>query len=219
MSPRVLLVDDHQLLAQAIMISLRTAAVVAELADLADREALLEKVRRDRPDLVLLDLHLGGNIGDGSTLVAPFTEAGTRVLVVTASTDPCHLGTALEAGAVGVVSKTQPFDDLVAGILRVARGEDAMPPEERARILAECQATRAQRERAMEPFDRLTARERQVLRALGHGTPVAGIAKEWVVSEATVRSQVRGVLTKLGVGSQLEAVAAALRTGWLAQPE
>jgi DNA-binding NarL/FixJ family response regulator len=68
---------------------------------------------------------------------------------------------------------------------------------------------------AREPFDRLTTREQQVLRALADGRSVTQIATEWFVSESTVRSQVRGVLTKLGAGSQLEAVAQALKAGWL----
>ncbi len=72
------------------------------------------------------------------------------------------------------------------------------------------------RSSVLAPFHCLTAREGQVLRALAEGVGVAAIAADWFVSEATVRSQVRGVLTKLGVTSQLEAVAAAHRCGWLA---
>ena len=68
---------------------------------------------------------------------------------------------------------------------------------------------------AREPFDRLTSREQQVLHALADGRSVACIAEDWFVSEATVRSQVRGVLLKLGVSSQLEAVARATKAGWL----
>ena len=216
---RVLLVDDHQLLAQAIMISLRVASVQAEIADLTDRNTLVERVRRDRPDLVLLDLNLGGVLDDGATLVAPCTDAGSRVLVVTASTDRADVGAAVEAGAIGVVSKTQPFEDLVGVVLEAARGNTVMSDGERARILSELKAVREQRSQQRAPFERLTAREAQVLQALGGGKSVTGIAQEWVVSQATVRSQVRGVLTKLGVGSQLEAVAAALRAGWLTGTE
>ena len=68
-------------------------------------------------------------------------------------------------------------------------------------------------------LERLTGRERQVLEALGEGRTVTDIAASWVVSESTVRSQVRGILTKLGVTSQLEAVALALRVGWLRAPD
>ena len=77
-------------------------------------------------------------------------------------------------------------------------------------------AARVARDAVFAPFTRLTDRERDTLVALSRGLSVHGIAAEWVVSEATVRSHVRGVLAKLDVPSQLAAVALALRTGWLA---
>ena len=228
---RVLLIDDHQLLAHAIAIALRRRDVHVEVADLADPQRLIAKVRAHPPDLALLDLHLGDGpkaapegrqedahprgFVDGVTLVRPLTEAGARVLVVTGSTDHCWQATALEAGAAGVVSKSEPLDDLTATVLKAARGEEVMPAQRRSQLLAELRSARDHSERAREPFRRLTARERQVLRALAKGKSVTTISRDWVVSEATVRSQVRGVLTKLGASSQLEAVALALQAGWL----
>ncbi len=211
---RVLLVDDHQLLAQAIAISLGAESVDARLADLSDRDRLLAAVAADPPDLVLLDLHLGVH-QSGITLVDPLTKAGSRVLVVTGSTDRQELAAAVEAGAVGIVSKSQPLGELVATILKATRGEDVMTSRHRAELVEEAQATREARALAHAPFQRLTSRESQVLRALANGRSVSAIARDWVVAEATVRSQVRGVLTKLGVSSQLEAVATAMRSGWL----
>jgi DNA-binding NarL/FixJ family response regulator len=90
-----------------------------------------------------------------------------------------------------------------------------MPSAERQRILDEGRARRSVRTRSLAPFETLSAREGQVLRALAEGQSVAVIAQAWFVSEATVRSQVRAVLTKLGCASQLEAVAAAHRCGWI----
>jgi DNA-binding NarL/FixJ family response regulator len=211
---RVLLVDDHQLLAQSLAVALRLEGVSCVVADLGDRDALLAGVQADPPDLVLLDLELGGAIGDGSTLVDPFVTAGSRVLVVSASDDRTLVGRALEHGAVGIVRKSVDFDVLLSTALAAARGEQVMDPAERQRVLAELRADRSRRAAATEPFDRLTDREAQVLRALGQGSSVSAIAARWFVSEATVRSQVRGVLTKLGVSSQLEAVALAHRSGW-----
>ena len=216
---QVLLIDDHRLLAHAITIALRLESVQATLAELSDPDSIIACVRADPPDLVLLDLRLGEGPSDGfidgAALVRPLTDAGTRVLVLTGTTDRCWLASAVEAGAVGVLSKADSLDDVVAAILKAARGEDVMSAQDRCAMLAELHEARQQRERAQEPFRRLTSRERQVLRALGRGKTVAGIAQEWVVSEATVRTQVRGVLTKLGVRSQLEAVASALQSGWL----
>ena len=126
-------------------------------------------------------------------------------MLVTASTDPLRLATAVEAGAVGVLAKTEPIDVLISAACAAARGERVMTPEQERGILSA--ATQS-------PFARLTEREAHVLRSLGDGHSVATIARRCYVAEATVRSQVRGVLTKLGVGSQLEAVALARRASW-----
>ena len=214
-APRVLLVDDHALLSESLAVALRAEGLTADVADLSSREELVAAVTADPPDLVLLDLELGGEIGDGSTLVRPFVRAGARVLVVSASRRRAQIGTAVEQGAVGYVPKSTPFGDLLQTVLAAARGLTVMTPEQRQSLLKDLYAARERQAAALEPFERLTAREQQVLRELGNGKPVATIAAEWFVSEATVRTQVRGVLMKLGVTSQLEAVAQALRAGWL----
>ncbi|MGA9747813.1 MAG: response regulator transcription factor, partial [Nocardioides sp.] len=195
--------------------ALRAEGVDAQIADLSSREALTEAVKAAPPDLVLLDLDLGGEIGDGSTLVRPFSLAGARVLLVSATRRRSQVGAAIEQGAVGHVPKTVPFEDLLATVLAAARGESVMSAEERHAFLQELYGQREREAAAQVPFERLTSREQQVLRELGNGKAVGAIAEEWFVSEATVRTQVRGVLTKLGVGSQLEAVALAVRVGWL----
>lgn len=212
---RVLLVDDHALLADAVAAALRAEGLEACRADLGSREDLIARVEADPPDLVLLDLELGGAIGDGATLVRPFVRAGARVLVVSASRRRAQVGSAIEQGAVGHLTKAEPLHELVETVTAAARGEDVMPADRRQALLQDLWSARERESAAQEPFDRLTAREQQVLRELGNGKVVGAIAEEWFVSEATVRSQVRGVLTKLGVGSQLEAVALAVRVGWL----
>jgi DNA-binding NarL/FixJ family response regulator len=216
---RVLLVDDHRLLSESLAAALRASGVEVDLADLSDRASLISSVCARPPDLVLLDLELGGAIGDGGTLVRPFVQAGARVLLVSASTATARVGAAIEQGAVGHVAKTAPFLELLKPAPAAAHDRPGMPAEERQRLLHELRMERAQAAAARGPFDRLTCREQQVLLALADGRNVAQIAAEWFVSESTVRSQVRGILSKLGVGSQLEAVALALKAGWLVDPD
>jgi DNA-binding NarL/FixJ family response regulator len=203
-------VDDHRLLAQSIAISLRQEGVACTVAPLTDPASLVAGIVDEPPDVVLLDLDLGPGVGDGGALVAPLVAAGCRVLLVTASTDPVRLAAALEAGALGVLAKTEPIEVLLAAATAVARGERVMD-DVRERSLRRDARTRRE---SLVCFDRLTDREAQVLRRLGRGENVATIAATSYVTEATVRSQVRGVLTKLGVGSQLEAVALARRASW-----
>lgn len=216
---RVLVVDDHRLLAETLAAALRASGIDVELADLRDRTVLIDSVRDDPPDLVLLDLELGGVLGDGASLVRPFVQAGSRVLLVSATTAQDRVGFAIEQGALGHVAKSAPFLELLKTAIDAAHGRPVMLTEQRQKLLRELQLRRERTAAAREPFDRLTEREQQVLRALADGRHVAQIAKEWFVSESTVRTQVRGILGKLGAGSQLEAVALALKSGWLADPQ
>jgi two-component system nitrate/nitrite response regulator NarL len=214
---RALLVEDHQLLAQSVSLALGmegVACVVAGPEHLSTRDALFALAVEARPDVVLLDLDLG-DLGDGSRLVGPLMDLGCRVLVVSASQDQEQICRALENGAVGVVAKSLPFERLLSTALAAARGEEVLSPADRCNMLAVGRAERARRTAAVAPFERLSQKEAQVLSALTTGKSVASIADQCFVSEATVRSQVRGVLTKLGVSSQLEAVAQAHRAGWV----
>lgn len=211
---RVLIVDDQRLLADALGLALRLEGLEPSLAPLDDRGALIDLVAADPPDLVLLDLDLRGAIGDGALLIRPFLVAGAAVLVVSGTTDPIWRAAAIEQGACAAIEKDVPFEDLLTLVLAAARGEAVLPPAERMRMLSILREHRASRRRDLAPYERLTPREQQVLRALRHGMTVPRIAEEWVVSEATVRSQVHAVLSKLSVRSQLEAVADASRVGW-----
>ena len=210
----VVIVDDHRLLADSLALALEGHGIRAILPALGTPEALLADVIEQRPDLVLLDLDLGGDVGDGSTLVRPLVEAGLRVLIVTATTDVEQMARAVELGAVGVAAKNGPFPELLDTVVTAARGGEVMTPLARLRLLDEARRRRDRRASAMAPFGRLTERESEVLRELTRGRAVAEIARSSVVSEATVRSQVRCILTKLGVRSQLEAVVAAQRSNW-----
>ena len=212
---RVLIVDDQRLLVDSLCLALRLEGLEPVVSSAADVSGLLESVQADPPALVLLDLDLGGALGDGTDLVAPFVAAGARVLVLTGTTDELWIAAALEQGACGAIDKGIPFEDLLSLVLSAARGETVMDPEERQRLLHRLQSHRLARERDLAPFESLTPREQQVLRALSLGHTVTHIAQTWVVSESTVRSQVHAVLRKLDVRSQLEAVAAATRVGWL----
>ncbi|MET0997116.1 MAG: response regulator transcription factor [Marmoricola sp.] len=212
---RAVLVDDHRLLAQTLAMALGFEGIECTVADLGDREALVRQVVDGPPALVLLDLDLGGEIGDGADLVAPFVMAGCRVLVVSGSTDADQVCRALGAGAAGIIGKDAPFERLLGTALAVARGEQVLAFDERQAMLDGARRRRERRERELAPFTRLSDREGQVLRALSTGHSVGSIAEAWFVSEATVRSQVRAILTKLGVSSQLEAVAMAHRCHWL----
>jgi two-component system nitrate/nitrite response regulator NarL len=212
-SVTVLVVEDHALLAQSLVFALNAEGCLASVAALISPAMLLKQVRRDRPAVVLLDLDLGA-LGDGADLVQPLTELGARVLVVSGTTDRLRLAETVEKGAVGFLSKTVPFEQLLSTVLDVVAQRTVLSTVRRYELMAELRSARAARSRDLAPFKTLTPRERAVLSALARGQRAETIASASVVSSATVRSQIRSVLVKLGVNSQLEAVALAWTVGW-----
>lgn len=211
---RIAIVEDHRLLAETVGLALQVEGHDVVVAELKDEESLLESVAADPATLVLLDLDLGP-LGDGTQLIPGFLAAGAAVLVVTGVRDRTRLAAALEAGAMGFVAKDAPFDALLDTIMKAAAGGPVIDPNDRHQLLLDLRTHRRDTSKRNAPFDALTQRERQVLAALGEGKSVETIATEWVVSTATVRTQVRGILTKLDVNSQLAAVAKAREAGWL----
>ena len=214
---RVLLVEDHELLAQSLCVALTARGVPAEVAPLSNASQLVALVEALRPRVVLLDLDLGPDFGDGAGLIARFSNLRSSVLIVSGTPDPLRIAAAIELGAAGYVHKSQPLDQLLATVLALLAGDSVLPPAERDEMLARLRRHRTGQAAVRARFERLTKREQQVLRQLGDGHSVDEIATAWVVAPATVRSQVRGILTKLGVGSQLAAVAQARVSGWLAE--
>jgi len=209
---RVLLVDDHELVAETLAVSLRGEGIEVVRCAPIHPEAVLTSIDEHRPNLVLLDLHLGGQ--NALPLIAPAIERGCRVVMLTGETDIVVLAECVEAGASGVLSKGASFDRLLDELQRVARGEELLSVRRRDELSSALRHARAEEERRLTPFAALTAKERAVLAALMEGSSAEQIAGRTFVSLSTVRSQIAAVLSKLGVNSQLSAVAAARAAEW-----
>lgn len=213
--PSVLIVEDHELLAETLQVALVAEGISAELVDPTTSEDILAAVAGVQPTLVLLDLDLGPVAGDGTDLIEPMLASGSAVLIVTGTTDRTRVAAAIQAGAIGYLVKSVPFEQLLAVVRDALAGRAVLSDGERFELLAQLRQKRAVETAQLAPFDRLTPREKQVLRDLAEGLTVEAIAHQSVVSPATVRTQVRGILTKLDVGTQLAAVARARQSGWL----
>lgn len=209
---RVTLVDDHRLLAQALAIALAARGHEAVLLDPTGDVAAAVAVAP--PDVVVLDLHLGADDPAGGDRLVGAVTPLAPVLVLTAETDRARWGRCLRSGARAVVSKEADLERVVAAVEAVAAGEEVLDGPERTALLRA--AVLAERDEAarLAPFRQLTPREQAVLEAVVEGVPALEIAQTASVSEATVRTQIRAVLAKLGVRSQLAAAAAARRAGW-----
>lgn len=214
MNASVLIVEDHELLAQSLRYALRAEGLEAESIKPTTTEAVLKAAHELRPTVVLLDLDLGGEIGSSIPLIAPLEKLGLLVMMVTGVTNRVRLAECLEAGAAGLIDKTTPFDQLVTAVREVAELGTLIPPEQRHELLVELSHQRKLDRARTEPFERLTSREQQVLVGLMEGKSAEKIAEDAFVSVATVRSQIRAILLKLDVNSQLAAVALARKNGW-----
>jgi two-component system nitrate/nitrite response regulator NarL len=214
MSRRVLVVDDHQLVVIGLELALRARDWTVQSASGPDAATVVAQAHEFRPDCVLLDLHLGEEMGSGVNLIAPLSETGAAVVMLTAETDVFLLASCIEAGAEGWIGKDAFLDRVVASIEEVMAGRPLIGRAAREAMLDDLRVRRDGLTRALSPFERLTPRERSVLSCLAEGMSADEIATTHYVSLATVRSQVRAVLQKLGVRSQLAAVAMVNRAGW-----
>ena len=221
---KVVIVDDHPLLAHGLKHELEGRGVTTDVivpgpdgtpgaetgGGSADRE-LVQHIDSLHPDLVLVDLDLPIR-GGGAGLVEALAP-DRRVAVLTGSHDHLAWSRCLEAGARVVLSKSEPLDRLLDEIEAVVN-DQPVRLHQRRQLQAECiDLRRAERDR-LNGFDQLSAREAEVLDGLLAGLSAADIAERDCVSVQTVRSQIKSVLQKLRVHTQLAAVARAHAAGW-----
>ena len=210
--PRVLLVEDHAIIKQALSLALKRSGIEVEMAWELTPEAVLRLAESFRPDVVLLDFWLGD--ADSLPMIGPLRDLGAQVVILTGTTDRRVLGECIEAGALGVVSKGESLDRLALAIEDAVRGTAVMRPAEKEELVEAARAGRREDEEKLAPFAKLSTKERQVLGHLMAGRSAEEIARAEYVSLATVRSQIRAILQKLDVNSQLAAVAMAQKVGW-----
>ncbi len=198
---RIVLVDDHPVVRaglRALLESQSDLVVVGEAASAGDAESV---VRRTRPDIVLMDLNLGGGPG-GAAVTAhlrAFPEPPT-VLVLTTYVTEADILAALDAGAGGYLLKDARPEELFRAVRAVARGETVLASEVAAVLVR----------RVHSPEPALTEREVQILGLLADGLANKEMARRLLVSEATVKSHLSHIYTKLGVDTRAGAVAKAI---------
>lgn len=212
-STTVAVVDDHYLFGNVLAAALSAQGTDVLQPRLTTIEELRERLLAAAPAVALLDRDLGP-VGSGEDLIAPLAAAGTAVIVVSGSLDEATAGRCLARGAAACLSKTAPFDAVLGAVLAAAAGDPVMSSAERERLVATWRRSHAEDADAAAPFARLSPREADVLGQLMDGRAVRAIAEDACVSEGTVRTQVRAILQKLDVNSQLEAVALAARVNW-----
>jgi len=192
----VVLVDDHRLFRSGVRAEIGAAVdVVGEAATVAEAIALIDRVQ---PDVVLLDVHMPD--GGGLAVIAGVT-ATSRFLALSVSDAAEDVIAIIRAGARGYVTKTISAEDLVDAISRVAEGDAVFSPRLAGFVL---DAFRSDAPVVDEELDRLTAREREVLRLLARGYAYKEIAAELFISLKTVETHASAVLRKLQLSNRRE---------------
>jgi DNA-binding NarL/FixJ family response regulator len=214
MTNRILIVDDHPLIVMGLKVALVARGCQVETTSGPTAAAVIALAHSFQPDCVVLDVHLGDQVGSGVDLIGPLCEIGAAVVMLTGETDRFLLASCLEAGAQGWIGKGSGLDEVVEAIADVGAGRSLFGCAAQETMLDELRAHRASRGRALARFELLTSCEQRVLGALIEGSSAEQIAEAHFVALATIRSHIRAVLHKLGVRSQLAAVAKARRAGW-----
>lgn len=213
MTIRVGIVDDQSLMRAAFRTILEASGVEV-VGEAGDGDAAVALVRRTAPDVVLMDVRMPGRDGIDATAEIVAELPATRVLVLTTFDDDDHLYGALSAGAAGFLLKNSSPEDLVRAVELVAGGDSVLDPAVTARVVARL-APRPSAIRQAEVLERLTEREKDVLVRLTRGRTNAEIAIDLGVGEATAKTHVSRVITKLGVRDRVQAVILAYETGFV----
>ncbi len=195
-----LIVDDHEVVREGLRLSLSRAPHIRVVGEASDGASAVEMAERRKPDVVIMDVRMPGMDGLEATKLLTERVPESKVLIFTAYSERSLLSRGLESGAKGYILKEAPHQTLVRAIEKVALGDGYVDPALMPAFLA-----------GKDQTDMLTGREREILQLLADGMSNADVAGRLFISQETVKSHVRHILTKLEADTRTHAVAIALR--------
>jgi len=198
---RIIVADDHPLLRAGVAAVVNAQPDMHVVAQASDGHEAIRLYRSHRPDLVLMDLRMPGLGGVDAISIIVSENPDARILVVTTYKGDVEALRALKAGATGYLLKSSVLDDLTVAIRRVASGRKFVPSEVAAGLA----------DHAVD--EELTLREIAVLNSVSHGNSNALVARELAISEETVKSHMRGIMSKLDARDRTHAVSIGIRRG------
>jgi DNA-binding NarL/FixJ family response regulator len=210
-SPRVLLVDDHNLFRAGLRTQLEEAGIDV-VGEAQTGSGALAEIRSTAPDVVVMDLNMPGLSGVEATRQIAFSAPASRVLVLTASDEDADVMDAIMAGACGYLLKEASIDELLAGIRAAAAGESLVSPAIASKVLHRLRETAGEAREEVAP-SHLSEREMQVLRLIASGQDNAQIAAELHISPKTVKNHISNILMKLQIENRIQAAVFAVRSG------
>ncbi len=211
-TPRVLLVDDHDLFRSTLR-----AALVAEGIDVVGEAssgaAALNELRAVAPEVVVMDLNMPGISGVEATRQMAMIAPLTRVLVLTASDEDADVMDAILAGACGYLLKDASVHELISGICAAANGESLVSPAIAAKVLERLRTSSGSGPEAEAIRSELSDREMQVLKLIASGQDNAQIAADLHISPKTVKNHISNIFMKLQIENRIQAAVLAVRSG------
>lgn len=202
---RVAVVDDHTIVRNGLVALLGAHADLEIVGAAGDGEAAVTLCVEQRPDVVLMDLSMPGVGGIEATRRIAAEAPGVQVVVLTSFMDRERIVEALSAGAIGYLLKDAEPEELIRGIHTAARGESPLDPRAARTMLGA--------QRAPDPLDVLTDREREVLVLVADGLPNKQIGRRLEISEKTVKAHLTSIFRAIGVTDRMQAGLWARRHG------
>jgi two-component system nitrate/nitrite response regulator NarL len=212
LSPRVLLVDDHEIY-RAGLRGLLEEAGIDIVGEAANGEAALALVEQKHPSVVIMDLNMPGMGGIEAARQIATLAPLTRVIMLTVSSAAPDITDAVVAGACGYLLKSATTQEIVAGITAAARGDALLSPSVAAKLLERVREAPAPPTVPDPASASLTDREMEVLRLLSSGMDNAEIGRTLFISPSTVKNHISSILLKLQIENRIQAAVYAVRSG------
>jgi DNA-binding NarL/FixJ family response regulator len=209
MKQRLMLVDDHEVVRLGLKALIDRRPDLEVVAEAASETEAVTKALAHKPDIVLMDIRLGGSSGIDACAQITAQLPDVKVIMLTSYAEDDLLFAAIRAGAAGYVLKQAGGQDVIRAVEAVGQGHSLLDPALTERVFAEVR--RAARAQEAAAFQQLTEQERRVLVLVADGKTNREIASELHLGEGTVRNYVSNILGKLGVSNRAEAAAYAIR--------
>ena len=210
-SPRVLIVDDHDLFRTGLR-SLLEEQGLEVVGEAANGNEAISRVREHAPDVVLMDINMPGMTGVEATREIARVAPLARVVVLTISDDDGDVIDAVLAGACGYLLKDSAIEELLRGIHAAAVGDSLLSPHVAAKMLQRLRAG-GTHEAAATVRAELSDRELEVLKLIANGKDNAEIASALHISPKTVKNHISNILMKLQIDNRIQAAVYAVRSG------